>query len=591
MNKFFASIAVAASAFALASCSNDELVAEGGANAPVDGQMYTRLTLQLPQAGRSTTEDWNGNTNSSDGYEIGQDRENAVGSVLVVLTDKDCKPITSNLADPHATTATGNRPTYNVQFETRALYDKAEEEIYVFAFCNPTTKLVEAAEKNFQSVEGGFKEFQGLITDGSISGDNAFLMSNASITKSKLPSQTDMDETYNTPEKPWFLGVVDVARATARFDFKETNNNRYAIYNHNNTDVEGENPDAEVKPSTEIMGYVQLDGMALMNEALNYYFLPRVSEDGFDSKAEICGRELPWVLDADNEWTGGSYVVSPNAGKKVDPLSLDFINGFYRYAYPTTDDKNNLVGMDFTKFDYEPLSTSLGDDYDENWGPGMSDEEKKDYKIWKYVTENTFPGQTINEIKYGAQRKGITTGVVFKGHIEAEAGTKLAEAMDGINIIYAYNGILMGSFQMLKEAVVASPASTFAEKFKAAYNITTEITKIEDLADCAEGTLTGADGFAIYRPENGQYPVYYPYYNRHNDNDKSTVMGPMEFATVRNNIYKLSVTKVVEFGHPGKPGDDPDPEDPDDPDETPKTYFRVQVRVLPWVVRVNNIIL
>ena len=66
-------------------------------------------------------------------------------------------------------------------------------------------------------------------------------------------------------------------------------------------------------------------------------------------------------------------------------------------------------------------------------------------------------------------------------------------------------------------------------------------------------------------------------------------MAAMEFATVRNNIYKLSINSILEFGHPGKPGDDPDPDEPNDPDETPKTYFRVQVRVLPWVVRVNNI--
>ena len=47
-------------------------------------------------------------------------------------------------------------------------------------------------------------------------------------------------------------------------------------------------------------------------------------------------------------------------------------------------------------------------------------------------------------------------------------------------------------------------------------------------------------------------------------------MGVMEFATVRNNVYKLSVNKITEFGHPGDPDDDPDPEDPGDPDESPR---------------------
>ena len=66
-------------------------------------------------------------------------------------------------------------------------------------------------------------------------------------------------------------------------------------------------------------------------------------------------------------------------------------------------------------------------------------------------------------------------------------------------------------------------------------------------------------------------------------------MGQMEFAVVRNNVYKLKVNTINEFGHPGDPGDDPDPEKPEDPDESPKTYFQLSVQALPWVVRVNTI--
>ncbi len=45
----------------------------------------------------------------------------------------------------------------------------------------------------------------------------------------------------------------------------------------------------------------------------------------------------------------------------------------------------------------------------------------------------------------------------------------------------------------------------------------------------------------------------------------------------------------MRYGHPGKPGDDPDPENPPTPNETPETWFTVELHVLPWVVRVNNI--
>lgn len=85
------------------------------------------------------------------------------------------------------------------------------------------------------------------------------------------------------------------------------------------------------------------------------------------------------------------------------------------------------------------------------------------------------------------------------------------------------------------------------------------------------------------------YYCYYFYWNRHNDNLKSGKMGPMEFATVRNNVYKLSVSKISQLGHPRDTDHDPDPVDPEDPDEDPTNYIKVDVEVLPWVVRVNDI--
>lgn len=85
------------------------------------------------------------------------------------------------------------------------------------------------------------------------------------------------------------------------------------------------------------------------------------------------------------------------------------------------------------------------------------------------------------------------------------------------------------------------------------------------------------------------YYCYYFYWNRHNDNNSSGKMGPMEFATVRNNVYKLAVTKIGKLGHPRDTTHDPDPVEPEDPDEDETNYIQVKVEVLPWVVRVNNI--
>ena len=108
-----------------------------------------------------------------------------------------------------------------------------------------------------------------------------------------------------------------------------------------------------------------------------------------------------------------------------------------------------------------------------------------------------------------------------------------------------------------------------------------------------KGLLT-AQNVTMFDPSqdaegNWGYYCYYFYWNRHNDNGNNGLMGVMEFATVRNNVYKLAVTGLRRLGHPENPENDPEPIIPDDPDEEDVVYMDVKIEVLPWVVRVNNI--
>ena len=66
-------------------------------------------------------------------------------------------------------------------------------------------------------------------------------------------------------------------------------------------------------------------------------------------------------------------------------------------------------------------------------------------------------------------------------------------------------------------------------------------------------------------------------------------MGPMEFAVVRNNVYKLAVTKISRLGHPRISANDPDKPTPNTPDEKGDVYISVTCSALPWVVRENTI--
>ncbi|EJX02963.1 hypothetical protein EVA_08930 [gut metagenome] len=68
------------------------------------------------------------------------------------------------------------------------------------------------------------------------------------------------------------------------------------------------------------------------------------------------------------------------------------------------------------------------------------------------------------------------------------------------------------------------------------------------------------------------------------NNNDNKVMGPMEFAVVRNNYYQIDVNSVKAIGSNR-------PIDPEfsTPDEMPKSYLEVSVKVLPWIVRKNSI--
>ena len=217
-------------------------------------------------------------------------------------------------------------------------------------------------------------------------------------------------------------------------------------------------------------------------------------------------------------------------------------------------------------------------------GLTANDNYDGDYKIWCYAKENTLP--TID-----AQKHDVSTGVVFKAEITAgeAASADVKAALASGKRIYVFNNKLYGTWANVKTAAEAGDDANL----QAAYN--QAAAGLEADVEPAAAAAAAA-GFTGYSAEGGKYYTYYYYWNRHNDNLDPYDMGIMEFAVVRNNVYKLCVDSISKFGHPTPPTDpthptdpDPDPVDPDDPDESVNYYFTVTVKVLPWTVRINNI--
>ena len=285
---------------------------------------------------------------------------------------------------------------------------------------------------------------------------------------------------------------------------------------------------------------------ALINQSKAHYMFRRVTADESTTSAvTVGGTEVPtnWVVDTD--W---SNKVAANFDAQLEA--------------PSTWTWTSLASL------------TTDDNYD------------GDYKIWCYAKENTIPG-------IDAQKHNVSTGVVFKAELAAGEGasTAVKDAMAAGKRIYVFNNVLYGAWSDVKAAAEAGTDATL----QAAYNQAAAGV----VADAEPtGAAAAAAGFTGYSAKNGKYYNYYYYWNRHNDNLNNDVMGIMEFAVVRNNVYKLAVNSINRFGHPTPPDPsnpdpdpepDPDPVDPDDPDESVNYYFNVTVKVLPWTVRINNI--
>lgn len=558
-------------ALALASCSSDAPAPNNGNDA--DGDVYATLKIKLPSATRAAA-----------GEEYGQDAENYVGKVLVVLTQKvDGRYMFltydeadamdgGQIAGDHESVNV-NELTYTLNFSAKNMKpgaldiagENGKSDIYVFAFCNPTSRLQNTISQ-LANEKPGTIEFSSNSTgeingNNTIWGDKKFLMANchepAAVT---LPSRAELVKNNNKPEKAFNLGIVHVKRLAARFDFAlggKNSDNKYDI-----TSTTGGK-----------MGTIELTDMAMFNIAKNFYYLPR-SNDKWDwtGTTYLCGNlESPYYVMSYNQ--GGFKTQSLADGNYKQYYFANLIGNYFREG-ETEEPVGGSTKLTWTSIKPETWNTKTEDDNN-----GWTQDPKNDYRIWRYATENTIPAADAQN-STAAQKIGITTGVVFKGTFTPAN----PEVWNG-NVIYLYNGVVYGDFAALKVYVTKYPESVVAKAFNkidALKNATNPDPKTNLLANL---TSAQRDGFKAYVPDadTNTYTMYYFYYNRHNSNGNNSQMGENEFGVVRNNVYKLQVTTCGSLGEPDFP------ENPDHPDEEESAYFTVSCHVMPWTVRINNI--
>ena len=171
------------------------------------------------------------------------------------------------------------------------------------------------------------------------------------------------------------------------------------------------------------------------------------------------------------------------------------------------------------------------------------------------------------------QVNGLVTGIVFAGQIYTDASCNPEYAVD---VMYKYKG----SFYRELRDLLANNSTDEALKGLTDYS-----------TDEAAAAVEGLD---VYK---GGKCFYYANEIKHFDNNNDITVetnseggestsftpGIMEFAIMRNNIYSLKINTISEIGSSTV--------EPvvSDPAEDEGAYITMEAKILPWIVRFNNI--
>ena len=168
-----------------------------------------------------------------------------------------------------------------------------------------------------------------------------------------------------------------------------------------------------------------------------------------------------------------------------------------------------------------------------------------------------------NAVKQDKQVNGLVTGIVFAGQIYTDASCNPEYAVD---VMYKYDSKFYREIRdLLNDPDI---------KDKTVFENISEYSTIEEVK---QANISGLD---VY---DGGKCFYYANEIKHFDNNNNTERGIMEFAIMRNNIYSLKINTISEIGSSTV--------EPvvSDPAEDEGAYITMEAKILPWIVRFNDI--
>ncbi len=318
------------------------------------------------------------------------------------------------------------------------------------------------------------------------------------------------------------------------------------------------NPDAVTEKED---WYVQVQGYALVNlsNSINYV---RHTVTGSVEKpfGTVSKDNFLWTPNW-NAKNSVNFVDTDADGIMEFPSDVDPSKWFYNTLQQVSDDSKTLTitadEIDWKNSTYYKSFTTLGTITNQT----VTDVNSKAHtptpdpaigKLMSYCFENS------TDVEH--QTHGLSTGISFVARIYSDAA-----CTKPIDKLYLYAGHNYTSLQQIAEAY--------------GNNVPKEI---EDLLAKEKPTKEELEAAGVTE-YNSNICYYYTTEIKHFDNGDDAVLGPMEFAIMRNNIYSLSVSTITQIGDPYV---DPTP---NIPNESEEAALDVQVNILPWIVRYNDI--
>ncbi len=369
---------------------------------------------------------------------------------------------------------------------------------------------------------------------------SSWTVSEGKPTKFAMSSTTDSYTLGGTgTEEDPIKYHIDIERTAARIDFD---------FKGATLDTDSKSLDYVVKNAAGTLAIANfyLTHVKIVNGCiLPSYMLKRVANDVNGTNGfQYLGDET-----FSKDGTATNYVIDPRTAERNGTFPDEWIETCYGAT-------SMVTSLTPTYADDSPIGTMQNFNSHIDWSATATNVQG--YTIG-YVNENTFDmNQTVAAYATGLQLKGIYKPARVYSAYNAEEGkltenTEYAKGQDFWRVLCTDNPAEENCLYFDNEEA----AQAYCNAYNTTYKDVDGNTKVE-----------GHSGIASYTKYNGGVCFYYVWL-RHANNGDDGVQGPMEFAIVRNNIYRLQISKV---SGPGTVK--PDPRNPE--------YLKAIIYVRKW---------